>query len=81
MAFPGGFGQYMDSKRQKQKIQVSRLEICSNIFGYHSIYFNGFTGTTTMMDIKQLVVANGGSISESLSSKTTIIVASQVLFS
>lgn len=77
MAFPGGFGEYMRSKRQKQKAQIKR-EQESSIFSNLKLYFNGYTGSMTMLDLKKLVSSHGAQVMENFTANVDFIIASQM---
>jgi DNA repair protein REV1 len=68
---------YYQNKQIKLAVQF-KDSARSSIFKGHVIYLNGYTGETSMRDMKILIFQNGGLVQEFLSSAVTLIIATQM---
>ena len=80
MAYPGGHGEYMVSKRAKL-LEQSKVDVATScIFKNMHLYFNGHTGQLTMLELKNLVTSHGAVVEPYLNRNVTHVIASQVRF-
>jgi hypothetical protein len=81
MAFRSDFD-YMKSKREKLRHQAEfdvKDSDCTQIFKGLVLYVNGYIGTITFTDFKQMVFEHGGSVLEHYHGGITHVIAIQVV--
>jgi hypothetical protein len=84
MAYPGGFRDYLATKRtknqqQNEEILVSSSTQCIPLFSGLVFYLNGYLSSRfTMLEFKALIVVRGGVVKDYLASNTTHIIATQM---